>query len=129
MFHPLARTLIPATALFWLSACATTPSAPLPVADAPSGPALWQVSDEDTTIYLFGTVHVLPATTTWFDDRVAKALAASGSIVTELPPSALTDLAAQQTIMALSMRTVTSWPGAWRTERSASYRSPTPCKT
>jgi uncharacterized protein YbaP (TraB family) len=24
------------------------------------GPALWKVADEDTTIYLFGTVHVLP---------------------------------------------------------------------
>lgn len=32
---------------------------------APAGPALWTVSDEDTTVYLFGTVHILPPDTTW----------------------------------------------------------------
>ena len=29
-------------------------------ARASRGPALWQVSDKDTTIYLFGTIHLLP---------------------------------------------------------------------
>ena len=100
----LARSLVPAIALVATPACAQAPAAmeSAPVATK-SGPALWKVADADTTVYLFGTVHVLPATTTWFDDRVAKALAGSDSIVTELPPSALTDPSAQQTIMALAM--------------------------
>ncbi len=29
------------------------------------GPALWSFSDEDTTIYLFGTVHILKPETNW----------------------------------------------------------------
>ena len=28
-------------------------------------PALWVVKDADTTIYLFGTVHLLPTDTDW----------------------------------------------------------------
>jgi len=38
-------------------------------------PALWEVSDPDTRIYLFGTIHLLPDDMTWrsakFDDAVA----------------------------------------------------------
>ena len=30
-------------------------------------PALWKLSDPDTTICLFGTVHLLKAQTQWFD--------------------------------------------------------------
>ncbi len=32
---------------------------------APDGPALWRVRDADTTVYLFGTLHVLPAKLAW----------------------------------------------------------------
>lgn len=102
----VARSLVPAAALLALPACVaaeTDVASAAPAAVAPSGPALWKVADADTTIYLFGTVHVLPENTQWYEGRVAEALAASGSIVTELPPSALTDPAAQQTIMALAM--------------------------
>lgn len=45
-------------------AAATTP--------AGSGPALWKVADEDTTIYLFGTVHVLPKDVVWYTPTIAK---------------------------------------------------------
>ena len=44
-------------------------------------PALWEVSDADTTIYLFGTIHLLPENYQWrtakFDQAVAE-LAATG---------------------------------------------------
>jgi len=30
-----------------------------------AGPALWVVRDADSTLYLFGTVHVLRPTTAW----------------------------------------------------------------
>ena len=103
----IARSLIPALALVAAPACAA-PQAPVEAAAAtpaaaPAGPALWKVADEDTTIYLFGTVHVLPEGGKWFDERIASALASSQSIVTELPPSAMTDPSAQQTIMGLAM--------------------------
>ncbi len=61
--------------------CATIETPP---ADAESGPALWEISDEDTTIYLFGTVHALPRDTAWFSGKVERAFNASDEMVTEV---------------------------------------------
>ena len=47
-------------------------------------PALWMVKDADTTIYLFGTVHLLPNDTDWRYPALDKALAASDSLTIEL---------------------------------------------
>ncbi|MBV1918790.1 MAG: TraB/GumN family protein [Sphingomonadaceae bacterium] len=52
--------------------------------DVPVHPALWKVADEDTTIYLFGTIHVLPKGIYWHHGKVAEAFAQSGSLVTEI---------------------------------------------
>jgi uncharacterized protein YbaP (TraB family) len=48
-------------------------------------PALWKVSDEDTTIYLFGTIHLLPQGKVWLDGPIAQALEKSDELVTEIP--------------------------------------------
>ena len=48
-------------------------------------PALWKVSDADTTIYLFGTIHLLPKGIEWFDGPVAAAFGHSQELVTEIP--------------------------------------------
>lgn len=48
-------------------------------------PALWKVSDDDTTIYLFGTIHLLPKGIEWYDGRVANAFEQSQELVTEIP--------------------------------------------
>lgn len=47
-------------------------------------PALWKVADEDTTIYLFGTVHVLPPGINWFSGDIARAFDGSQELVTEI---------------------------------------------
>lgn len=47
-------------------------------------PALWVVKDADTTIYLFGTVHLLPNDTDWHDPGLDKALADSQSLYVEI---------------------------------------------
>lgn len=47
-------------------------------------PALWVVKDADTTIYLFGTVHLLPNDTDWHDPALDKALADSQSLYLEI---------------------------------------------
>lgn len=52
-----------------------------------AGPALWAVSDKDTTIYLFGTVHALPKDKQWFDARLERAWDASDEFVTEIDVS------------------------------------------
>lgn len=53
-------------------------------------PALWVVKDEDTTIYLFGSVHILKPGLGWFDDGVKTAFDSSDQLVLELvePPAA-----------------------------------------
>lgn len=53
--------------------------------DAPARPALWKVSDADTTIYLFGTVHLLPKGIDWYNGEVANAFEKSQELVTEIP--------------------------------------------
>ncbi|MFL6733387.1 MAG: TraB/GumN family protein [Sphingomicrobium sp.] len=63
-----------------LGSCAT-PSAPEAVATAK--PALWQVSDADTTVYLFGTIHLLPQNYKWRSAEFDKAVANSQSLVVE----------------------------------------------
>lgn len=72
-----------------LSGCAAGPRAETPPRGAVPGPALWQVADDDTTIYLFGTVHALPRDKNWFDGRIERAFAASDELVTEVDISDL----------------------------------------
>lgn len=61
------------------SAMAQAPAAPVAVTAAPqgSGPGLWVVKDADSTIYLFGTVHVLKPDTPWGTARADQAFASA----------------------------------------------------
>lgn len=72
-------------------------------APAGKGPALWKVADEDTTIYLFGTVHVLPKDLEWYDATIAKAFDSSGTIVTEIPMDAASEAQMAQLTQAKGM--------------------------
>jgi uncharacterized protein YbaP (TraB family) len=69
-----------------LSASAQTAAAPPPaaVATVDADPALWVVKDADTTVYLFGTVHVLKPGLSWFDEAVKAAFDKSDSLVLEM---------------------------------------------
>ncbi|MFM2236630.1 MAG: hypothetical protein RL209_664 [Pseudomonadota bacterium] len=53
-------------------------------------PALWVVKDADTTIYLFGSIHILKPGLGWFDDGVKTAFDSADQLVLELvePPAA-----------------------------------------
>ncbi len=46
-------------------------------------PALWKIADDDTTIWLFGTVHVLPPGHNWLEGPVERALADADELVLE----------------------------------------------
>ncbi len=63
------------------AAQATQPAKP---ATASAEPALWELKDSDTTIYLFGTVHMLKPGITWFDDEVRAAFDRSDELVMEV---------------------------------------------
>ncbi|MEM8919476.1 MAG: TraB/GumN family protein [Pseudomonadota bacterium] len=47
-------------------------------------PALWVLKDEDTTIYMFGTVHILKPGMTWFDEAIKDAFDKSDELVIEM---------------------------------------------
>ena len=74
----LKRLFAPAAAVAVISAAAVEAKAP-----PPPRPALWAVSDPDTTIYLFGTIHLLPEKFDWRTARVDRAIAGSQQLVVE----------------------------------------------
>lgn len=49
-----------------------------------TGPALWVVRDADSTLYLFGTMHLLRPTTGWVSDRVDRAFASASHLIMEV---------------------------------------------
>jgi uncharacterized protein YbaP (TraB family) len=77
--------------LLCASVQATAQAPAPPTKTAPSGtvpgPALWKLSDADTTIYLFGTVHALPKDKPWFDTRISRAYDSAAELVTEVDMS------------------------------------------
>jgi uncharacterized protein len=46
-------------------------------------PALWEVSDNDTTIYLFGTIHLLPEHFQWRTAKFDQAVQSSNQLIVE----------------------------------------------
>lgn len=61
-------------------------TAPAPQSTAPAqgdAPALWRVADADTTIWLFGTIHVLPQGFEWRNTVINAAIEASDALVLE----------------------------------------------
>lgn len=49
-----------------------------------NGPALWVIKDEDSTLYLFGTVHMLRPTTGWGTPRIDAAFDSADKLVLEI---------------------------------------------
>jgi len=88
----MLKKLLGAAAAFALLAPAMAPAqtAPAPAKSAPAvatkdaDPALWVIKDKDTTIYLFGTVHVLKPGLSWFDEAVKTAFDKSDELVLEM---------------------------------------------
>jgi uncharacterized protein YbaP (TraB family) len=64
----------------------TTCAAPASQAQKPpegARPALWKVSDADTTLYLFGTIHVLPQGYEWQTPAFRQLMARADGLVVE----------------------------------------------
>jgi uncharacterized protein YbaP (TraB family) len=78
---PMALLAVPASA--FAQAAPAAPAAPA-VATKDADPAIWVVKDADTTIYLFGTVHVLKPGLSWFDEAVKAAFDKSDTVVLEM---------------------------------------------
>jgi uncharacterized protein YbaP (TraB family) len=66
-----------------LAACAFATCAPAPARE----PAIWRVSDADSEIWLFGSVHVLRPDVRWQGPRVMAAFDAADEFITETDAS------------------------------------------
>lgn len=83
LFRRVLSAVSPALLLFLTPACAAKEAA-APAAVVKARPALWKIADKDTTIYLFGTIHILPPGIDWYNGPVAKAFESSDTLVTEI---------------------------------------------
>lgn len=76
-------------------------------------PLLYAVRDRDSTIYLYGTVHVRPRGADWGNARVRAAIDESSEVWTELLMNPQTDAQTQQLAMQLGRappeRPLSSW--------------------
>lgn len=79
MLKSLLRRAAAALGLTFLLVAGTSEAKPPRVAH----PALWEVSDPDTTIYLFGTIHLLPEHYQWRTAKFNQALDRSQKLVVE----------------------------------------------
>lgn len=53
-------------------------------AEEPSSPLLWKIEQGASTLYLFGTFHLLTKDVVWLDDRITSALDSADELVLEV---------------------------------------------
>jgi uncharacterized protein YbaP (TraB family) len=80
MLKTLIRRGLAALGILTVSATGVAPAAARTMAPRP---ALWEVSDHDTTIYLFGTIHLLPRNSSWRTQKLDDAMTRSQTLVLE----------------------------------------------
>ena len=77
------RALIAVALAGLLAACS--------LASEPATPPMWKVSDGDTTVWLLGSMHLLPPGTDWRDAAVDRAIGDADTLVLESDPDATSD--------------------------------------
>ena len=85
-------------------------------------PAMWLVEDDDTRIYILGTMHALPRGTDWDDGKVGEAIRTADELILELSPAQLAaagnvfqTLAPRDTPLAIDARLSGKALAAYRT--------------
>ncbi|WP_169337407.1 TraB/GumN family protein [Kiloniella laminariae] len=73
--------IVPVQAQQAATSIAQSTPAPMPVPT----PALWKISDTDSEIWIFGTIHLLPPELEWRSPLVQQAFAAADSLYIEAP--------------------------------------------
>lgn len=96
-FQKYAATFNTALVAFLVSVAAVI-TVPAHAQEAPN-PALWSISDEDSTLYLFGTIHILNPSLHWKTSKVEAALAAADTVYFEAPADTSNPTATQQLVM------------------------------
>ena len=61
-------------------------------AQRPPRPAIWLVEDDDTKIYLFGTVHAFPASLQWRSPALERVISEADELVMETPDASTAEM-------------------------------------
>ena len=89
--HTLTATRSWVLGLAWfVCACAAVEPATTNHTPETSGPAIWRVADDDTEVFLFGTIHLLPKTLAWQTEKLENTLLTSDIIYLEAIPEDVT---------------------------------------
>ena len=83
-----------------------------------SGPAIWQVKDFDSTLYVFGTVHLLPNDISWIRNDLTEVFDKSGTVFFELETNR--DAKIEATVLTQSLGFYTN--GTLLTDRFDRYQ-------
>ncbi|WP_294315254.1 TraB/GumN family protein [uncultured Sphingomonas sp.] len=84
MIRTLAAAVSAVALCLSLPACAQQPAQTPARAANDADPALWVVKGKQTTVYLFGTIHVLKPGLTWFDEAVKSAFDKADEVKLEI---------------------------------------------
>jgi len=66
-------------------------------------PALWKMADDDTTIYIYGTFHLLPDSADWQTNEFREALASADKVYLEIDMSPENEAIMQQKLLTAAM--------------------------
>lgn len=99
MLNTLKRRLLGAIGIATAAGVVLAPQ----VAAAKEAPALWSVSDADTTVYLFGTIHLLPENFQWQSPALHNAVDKSQELVIETKIDEKNPLALGATMMHMAV--------------------------
>ena len=86
-----------------LAGCAAEKSTELAKSELPPQPPIWVVSDADSEITLYPTLHILPPEIEWKSDELKKRLADAEEVWFEILPGSENDPALQQVMLQLGM--------------------------
>lgn len=101
--------------MLFMAAALVLPSALVMPAMARAEPALWVVRDADSTLYLFGTIHMMRAGVDWYDERISTAFDSADELWLE------TDTAAGLGTVLPVMRYGMDWKGSLASRLGPEY--------
>ncbi len=103
LFMPFSLRPLALVPFLLLGACKASVETQLP-----PQPPMWVVSDADSEITLYPTLHILPKDVAWKSDEMAKRLAEAEEVWFEIMPGSDADPALQQSMMQLGLAPGTS---------------------
>jgi len=86
-----------------LGGCKAKDAATEAKSDLPPQPPIWVVSDADSEITLYPTIHILPPDVEWKSDELTKRIADAEEVWFEILPGSENDPALQQAMLTLGM--------------------------